>query len=181
MPVNVTCTFTVDNKAHHVYYNNRPVDTVSGVRGNWREKKTFWFVESTRAGRGEIKFDCEDWYESNHPTIQPSCEWAGLLLHCIAVDLESGELVPSSPWHNFVSNTEDWHSEEGRDLCTNSGGMIMYNMPVVNNLLDKGAKKIWAGEHKLATLIGQPKPSDGHGGSGGNGVVGCGVGGAQFL
>ena len=46
-------------------------------------------------------------------------------------------------------------------ICTNMAGMVEEGLridnPTVKNLLDAGAMKIWGGEHKTATLIGNPE------------------------
>jgi len=158
MPANVTCEWTLDNVANGVYYNGRPLpsDVFTGVRGDWTKKKTFWFVESTLTNHGELKFVGQNW----GPEGQSHCVWSGLLLHCEASCVESGEPIVTSPWHNFTSNMLDWSSEDGRELCTNDGGMIVVgaNTEVVQSLLAKGAVKIWAGEFENATLIGKPGP-----------------------
>jgi len=157
MPANVTCEFTLDNTAHGVYYNDRPVDTISGVRGDWRMTKTFWFIESTLSNYGELKFVGQNW----GPVGESHCVWSGLLLHCQAACVETGEPIETSPWHNFTSNMLEWRSEDGVELCTNNGGMIVVgaNNAQVQSLVAKGAIKIWAGEFENATLIGSPGPS----------------------
>ena len=69
----------------------------------------------------------------------------------------SGEVETESPWHNFVSNKVQWKSDADDSLiCTNNGGMIAYRPSIVRPLLAAGAKKIWGGEHKTSTLIGNP-------------------------
>ena len=59
----------------------------------------------------------------------------------------------SSPWHNFVSNTEHWTEINGETLCSHNGGI--YNKDEVASIVAKGAQKIWI-EAKSATLEGSP-------------------------
>jgi len=159
MPVNVTCKFTMDNVVNGLYYNDRPLPSsvFTGVRGDWTKEKTFWFVESSLTNYGVLKFEGQNW----GPEGMSHCVWSGLLLHCEAKCVETGEPIETSPWHNFMSNMEDWSSEDGRELCTNDGGMLVVgaNTDVIQALLSTGAIKIWAGEFENATLIGKPGPS----------------------
>lgn len=159
MPVNVTCKYTMDNVVNGHYYNDRPLpsEVYTGVRGDWTKEKTFWFVESNYDNYGELKFVGQNW----GPEGMSHCVWAGLLLHCEAKCVHTGEPIETSPWHNFRSNMVNWHSEDGRELCTNDGGMIVVgaNTEVIQALTATGAVKIWAGEFENATLIGRPGQS----------------------
>ena len=61
----------------------------------------------------------------------------------------------SSPWHNFVTDTEHWEEESGANLCLNDGGI--YNHPKVASIQEIGAKNIWI-DAKTATFEGSPPP-----------------------
>ena len=61
----------------------------------------------------------------------------------------------SSPWHNFVSDTDHWTGENGATLCTSESGI--YPKPETAPMVTKGAKKIWI-DAKTATLEGSPAP-----------------------
>ena len=88
----------------------------------------------------------------------PNCIWAGLMLHCKAYGIQSGQIVSDSPWNNFKSNIVQWKSEDGTELCANDGGMVAAgaNYPAIQDLLAYGAVKIWGGERNTSTLIGSP-------------------------
>ena len=70
----------------------------------------------------------------------------------------------TSPWHNFVSDTEHWVVDgTGATPCLNNGGMypLGYNggtYPFLASLIANGAKNIFTTTAE-ATFLGTPTPS----------------------
>ena len=61
----------------------------------------------------------------------------------------------SSPWHNFVTDTDHWKEVNGATLCLNNGGI--YNRDEMAPMKTIGAKCIWA-DTQAATFEGSPSP-----------------------
>ena len=144
----------MDDKALQVLYNGRQLK-IFGEVNEWEKLKTFNFLVDLNTNHQELRITGQDANSTSH------CIWAGLLLHCQANNVKTGEIVEQSPWHNFKSNTVQWQSEaESSVVCTNMAGMVEEGLridnPTVKNLLETGAMKIWGGEHKTSTLIGNP-------------------------
>ena len=59
-----------------------------------------------------------------------NCNSAGFMMMCVASRT-------SSPWHNFVTDTDHWEEESGANLCLNDGGI--YNHPKVASIQAIGA------------------------------------------
>ena len=50
----------------------------------------------------------------------------------------------SSPWHNFVSDTEHWVDGTGSTPCLNNGGIYLYsNIAFIASMKLNGAKNIF--------------------------------------
>ena len=68
----------------------------------------------------------------------------------------------SSPWHNFVSDTERWVDGTGATPCLNNGGMYPLGYsetyPFLGTLVANGAKNIFT-TTAVATFLGTPFPS----------------------
>merc|ERR1712241_612418 len=75
-----------------------------------------------------------------------NCVGGGFLLHCTASRA-------SSPWYNFVSDTDHWTESKGATLCQSEGGIA--KDPYFAPIISKGAKKIWIDEQN-AILMGSP-------------------------
>ena len=78
------------------------------------------------------------------------CEGGGLILHCISQD-------ETSPWHDFVSDDTNWVDENNQapECADTSGGFLDRGLSFVNEMLAKGAKKIWANRKEI-TFTGSP-------------------------
>ena len=61
----------------------------------------------------------------------------------------------SSPWHNFVTDTDHWKEENGATPCLNNGGI--YNRNEMKSLKTNGAKCIWT-DAQTGTFLGSPAP-----------------------
>ena len=169
-PVEVKCEFTVDNEVLSVEYNDVQLEIKSDVNctnpsisdqvddncvKNWAIMKTFSFLYDGNHGydvSNFLRIRAENWGP------EPNCIWAGLMLHCKAYGIQSGQIVPDSPWHGFKSNIAQWRSQDGTELCANDGGMLEIGMgsPALQDLVAYGAVKIWGGERNTSTLIGSP-------------------------
>ena len=60
--------------------------------------KTFSFVPDHESEKQEMMVKGGDRDVSGH------CKLAGLLLHCQAKNIQTGEMETSFPWHNFISD-----------------------------------------------------------------------------
>ena len=70
---------------------------------------------------------------------------------------------PSSPWHNFVSDTEHWVDGTGATPCLNNGGIYTLvnheeTYPFLAELAANGAQNIFTTTSE-ATFFGTPLPS----------------------
>ena len=135
----VNCSLTVDNELLSVSLNDQQL-TVHGDHQNIRNVKTFSF-NSCKSGSLIVKG--RDQNDENH------CAMARLILHCTASDIRN-------PWHNFVSGKSHWKASHGQTVCARGGGILNYDMPLMNNVKELGGKKIWAEDTKTVTLIGTP-------------------------
>ena len=144
----VTCKFTVDDEVKTVQYEDRTL-TVNGNLRDLESEKTIEF--STRPNEiGELRIEGKNNQDGDN------CVSAGLLLHCQAANT-------SSPWHNFTSNTANWKTLDGSEVCTNGEGFVQNpgNLAFIQSLLANGAKKIWS-EKQTVTLIGKPLTGTNH-------------------
>ena len=64
----------------------------------------------------------------------------------------------SSPWHNFVSDTEHWKDGTGSIPCLNNGGMYPSQVPFMASMKLNGAKNIFTPTTD-AVFSGTPSPS----------------------
>jgi len=108
----------------------------------YREEKTFEFTPDQNPMGGRLIIEGENWDNERH------CDIGGLLLHCQSEDT-------LSPWHNFQSDTSNWHTKDGSPLCSNNEGMAREDIDFIKSLLALGSKKIWSDKKKV-TLIGTP-------------------------
>merc|ERR1712226_71105 len=160
----VKCEFTVDNEVLSVEYNDIQLEIKSSINctnsnqvddnciKNWAIMKTFSFLYDGNDANNFLRIRGENWGP------EPNCIWAGLMLHCQAYGIQSGQIVSDSPWHRFKSNIAQWKSEDGTELCANDGGMVAIgtNNPAIQAFVAYGAVKIWGGERNTSTLIGSP-------------------------
>ena len=74
------------------------------------------------------------------------------MLHCTASRT-------SSPWHNFVSNTDHWKGDTGGALCENSGGIYSKasDYDFMAPMLANDAKNVFANKKDII-LEGSPPP-----------------------
>ena len=152
MTVKVTCSAFVDNILHSVYYGDTELDVI-GNTGKESEIKTFSFkIDQTSTEANKLKVEVEDHQNEDH------CSKAGFILQCKAKD-QTGKDVESSPWHKFISNTNNWQSKEGSELCKvpKSGTFFEHtDHSGVSELLSAGAIVIWTKDKKSTVLIGSP-------------------------
>ena len=72
----------------------------------------------------------------------------------------------SSPWHNFVSNTDRWVVMNGPGTswstlstpCLNNGGIYTKNDLIIATFISSGAKNIFTTTER-GTFLGSPLPS----------------------
>ncbi len=70
----------------------------------------------------------------------------------------------SSPWHNFVSDTEHWVDGTGATPCFNGAGIFALGdiypttFPFLGSLVAHGARNIFTTTAE-ATFLGTPTPS----------------------
>jgi len=147
----VNCQFTIDNSAFEAWYNGQKLN-ISGDVHDWKKMKTFSFVPDQESDTQELMVKGGNWDDSGH------CKLAGLLLHCQAKNNQTGEMETSSPWHNFKSDTVHWRNEASANskLCSNNLTEGHKTNPTIKTLLGAGAMKIWDGNFKNLTLIGNP-------------------------
>ena len=140
----VECSFTIDNAVNSVTHNGVEL-TINGQVDNLAIEKTVEF-NCTNEDPGNLVISGSDDNTFDDPSSH--CTFAGLILHCTAYDV-------SNPWHDFVSdNNANWVDENGAIPCAStSGGFLDSGLSFVNDMLAKGAKKIWA-KRKDVTLTG---------------------------
>ena len=122
----VDCSLTVDNELFSVSLNNQQLK-VNGNHSNLKIEKTFSF---NSCKSGSLIVNATDWNGDNH------CTKAGLVLHCTASDIKN-------PWHNFVSDEGHWKATHGQTVCTRTGGILNWNMPLMNNVRGLKIQKLW--------------------------------------
>ena len=115
--VTVTCTIAADNFVMGVKLiseNGETVDLEVDHNGvGWTFPKTVTFQQSNLNERGALAIHAED----GKPD-QDHCYLAGLVVHCEASD-------PQSRWNDFQTSVQDWHSEDGKELCSNNGALFL--------------------------------------------------------
>ena len=81
-----------------------------------------------------------------------NCNTGGFMLMCTAV-------VTSSPWHNFVSDTDHWLAGtnwiDGKSPCINNGGIYPVGTAFIATMRMNGALNIFT-DTKDATFLGTP-------------------------
>ena len=111
----------------------------------WEDKKTIAFQQSHINEQAALMIHAEDGEVS-----QDYCTSAGLVVHCIASDTRS-------QWDNFVTNTNDWYSEDGKELCSNNdASFLKFNVDWITDLMANGANHIWVEGNQVANLVGSP-------------------------
>ena len=148
--VGVTCTVAADNYVMGVKLINDnglvqdlTIDYEGGV--DWQNKKTVTFQQSNIDERGALVIHAEDSVAG-----QDHCYQAGLLVHCIASDTRS-------QWDNFLTNTNNWYSEDGKELCSNNNAAFLsFNVDWISNMTDNGANHIWVENSQVVNLVGTP-------------------------
>ena len=61
-------------------------------------------------------FEKEPHFENENTFVLDNCKTGGFMLMCT-------ESRTSSPWHNFVSDTDHWVDGTGSTPCLNNGGI----------------------------------------------------------
>ena len=141
----VECAFTIDNVVNSVLHNGVEL-TIEGELDRLGSVKTVQF-NCTNNNPGSLVISGSDDNAFGDPMNH--CTFAGLLLHCTAYDV-------SNPWHDFVSDGTNWVDENDDPPCAStSGGFLDGSISFVQDMLAKGAKKIWAAR-KAVTLTGTP-------------------------
>ena len=121
------------------------IDYEGGVGSGWQVKKTVTFQQSNIDERGALVIHAEDSVAG-----QDHCYRAGLLVHCIASDTRS-------QWDNFLTNTNDWYSEDGKELCSNNNAAFFaWNVDWISKLTANGANHIWVENSQVVNLVGTP-------------------------
>ena len=141
----VSCSVTVDNVVDGISYEGSEL-TVSGELGNWRSEKTFNFSTCDRTNPGQLVVNGTDSNSNNF------CRNAGMILHCECEDA-------FNPWHNFITDIENWKVDDGSEPCTEDTGFIPaainQNIQFITDMIDQGASKIWS-DAKVVSLAGTP-------------------------
>ena len=147
--VNVECTIAADDYVMGVklVYENGIIEDLTinhDGKGGWNDKKTVSFRQSHINEQAALMIHAEDSNKQDH------CYLAGLLVHCIASDTRS-------PWNNFLTNINNWYSEDGKKLCSNNNAAFLgSNVDWISNMTDNGANHIWVAENQVVNLIGTP-------------------------
>ena len=148
--VNVECTIAADNYVMGVklVYENGIIEDLAITHDGeerWNDKKTVSFRQSHIDEQAALMIHAEDGLAN-----QDHCYQAGLLVHCIASDTRS-------QWDNFLTNTNNWYSEDGKELCSNNNAAFLgFNVDWISNMTDKGANHIWVTGNQVVNLIGSP-------------------------
>ena len=148
--VNVVCTIAADNYvmgAKLVHENGITEDLTINHDGGarWEDKKSVSFQQSHIDEQAALMIHAEDGLAN-----QDHCYLAGLLVHCIASDTRS-------PWDNFLTNLNNWYSEDGKELCSNNNAAFLtFGVDWIDNMTDYGANHIWVAENQAVNLIGTP-------------------------
>ena len=136
---------TADNVVDSVSFNGILL-AVNGTLNDWKIEKTFTFNSCDQSNPGSLVINATDLSGSNH------CSAGGLIMLCIANDT-------SSPWHNFFTDDTNWiNNEDNSTPCSLQNGFLpaaVKRMPIVADMVNVGAKKIWA-ESKTVSLKGTP-------------------------
>ena len=141
----VTCTFVIDSQVTGVLYEGQQL-AIEGAKDDVSMAKTVNFTSCDRMNAGSLTI------HGTHNGSGDNCIEGGLLLHCSASD-------PQSPWNNFVSDSNNWvDDEDGASPCQDEGTSGFLGSPTadIDDLVDKGAKKIWADKVNV-TLKGTPQ------------------------
>ena len=107
------------------------------------------FVQTNLDERSSVLINA--WDHGDNNGIR--CQSAGLVVGCEATD-------STSPWHNFASNTDQWHSKDGKDLCSNDGAAFMPLVTWTKSLANGEAHHLWVDGNAEVALIGSPWAAD---------------------
>ena len=130
-PCEVTCTFIIDDVVSGAKYNGESLALEGNLNALFQPKTVVFFCEDND-NPGNLTITGTD------NNVGNNCNSGGMLLHCVAED-------ESSPWHNFVSDDVYWVDENNERPCQRtSGGYLGSSQSIVTDLLNQGAKSIWA-------------------------------------
>ena len=148
--VDVSCAMTADNeiKSVQLIHESGIVEDLEiqyEGQARWEDMKTVSFQQSHINDKAALRIHAEDGVAN-----QDHCYYAGLLLHCTASDSRS-------PWVNFLTNTDNWYSQDGKELCSNnSAAFLHFHYDVTNQLTSQGANHIWVENEQVVDLVGTP-------------------------
>ena len=134
---------------------------------------TQWSVSETKSCQGidvrlavhinmntqVLQLSKTNWFENSLPIkhwfqfVLDNCKTGGFMLMCTAS-------CTSSPWHNFVSDTEHWVDGTGSTPCLNNGGIYPHasKYAFMASMKSIGSKNIFTSTAE-AVFSGTPLPS----------------------